>query len=56
VVISDGSLIPVYLHHSSFHLKKQNAFEFNVLGHTVVFNQFQVCFNDQACRVTFQKL
>jgi hypothetical protein len=29
---------------------------FNLLGRTGVFNQFEVCFDDHACKVTFQPI
>jgi len=67
VVVGDGSFIPVYLHNLSLHIgdwhiqapigfSERLGVGFNVLGRTGVFNQFQVCFNDRARHVTFQKL
>ena len=67
VVVGDGSFIPVYLHDLSiqigdWHIQAPVGFSerlgvgFNVLGRRGIFDQFQVCFNDRARRVTLQKL
>jgi predicted aspartyl protease len=67
IVVGDGSFIPSYIHDLSIHIgpwevrapvgfSEQLGVGFNVLGRTGIFDQFQVCFNDRARRVTFQKL
>lgn len=67
VVVGDGSFIPVYFHDltltiGDWHLTAPIGFSerlgvgFNLLGRTGVFNQFQVCFNDQDKKTTFFKL
>ena len=67
IVVGDGSFIPSYIHNLSIHIgpwevrapvgfSERLGVGFNVLGRTGIFDQFQVCFNDRARRVTFQKL
>jgi hypothetical protein len=67
IVVGDGSFIPSYIHDLSIHIgpwevrapvgcSERLGIGFNVLGRAGIFDQFQVCFNDRARRVTFQKL
>jgi hypothetical protein len=66
IVVGDGSYIPTYLHDLSIHIgefeikapigfSERLGVGFNLLGRKGIFDQFQVCFNDQIRRVTFQK-
>jgi len=66
-VVGDGSYIPLYLHDLTLHIgdwevtapvgfSERLGVGFNLLGRTGIFDQFQVCFNDRARRVTFEKL
>ena len=67
VVVGDGSFIPVFVHNlpvviGSTQITVPIGFSerlgvgFNLLGRSGVFNQFEVCFNDHACKVTFQSI
>jgi hypothetical protein len=67
IVVGDGSYIPVYLHDltlriGGFELVAPIGFSerlgvgFNLLGRTGIFDQFQVCFNDHARKLTFEKI
>ncbi len=67
IVVGDGSYIPVYFHDLSVHIgpwegtasvgfSERLGVGFNILGRSGIFDQFQVCFNDRAHRVTFQTL
>jgi hypothetical protein len=67
VVVGDGSYIPTFIHdvpiqigHSQITapvgFSERLGVGFNLLGRTGVFNQFEVCFNDRARKVTFQQL
>lgn len=67
IVVGDGSFIPIYLHELSLHIgpwevtaavgfSERLGVGFNILGRRGIFDQFQVCFNDRAYQVTFQKL
>jgi len=67
IVVGDGSFIPVYFHDLSITIggwqitapigfSERLGVGFNLLGRTGIFNEFQVCFNDRARKITFQKL
>jgi len=67
IVVGDGSFIPTYLHDLPLQIggheiiapigfSERLGVGFNILGRTGIFDQFQVCFNDHARRVTFQKI
>ena len=67
VVVGDGSYIPTFIHDVSIQLgtfqitvpigfSERLGVGFNLLGRMGVFNQFEVCFNDRARKVTFQPL
>ena len=67
VVVGDGSYIPTFIHEIPIQLgasqltvpmgfSERLGVGFNLLGRTGVFNQFEVCFNDRARKVTFQQL
>lgn len=67
IVVGDGSFIPTFFHDlliqiGTFQVTAPIGFSerlgvgFNLLGRTGVFDQFEVCFNDRARRVTFQQL
>ena len=67
IVVGDGSFIPTYLHDLPIQIdaweitvpvgfSERLGVGFNLLGRSGVFHQFQVCFNDRARKVTFQKL
>lgn len=67
IVVGDGSYIPTFIHNLSIQIgtsqitapigfSERLGVDFNLLGHTGVLNQFQVCFNDRARRVTFQPI
>jgi len=67
VVVGDGSFIPTFIHDLSIQIgtsqitasvgfSERLGVGFNLLGRTGVFDQFEVCFNDRARRVTFQQI
>ena len=67
VVVGDGSYIPAFIHEIPIQLgasqitvpigfSERLGVGFNLLGRTGVFDQFEVCFNDRARKVTFQQL
>lgn len=67
IVVGDGSFIPTYFHDLSIQIDKWHVTApigfserlgvgFNLLGRKGIFDQFQVCFNDQTRRLTFQKI
>ncbi len=67
IVVGDGSFIPTFIHSLPIQIgasqitapvgfSERLGVGFNLLGRTGVFNQFQVCFNDRARRVTFQQI
>ena len=67
IVVGDGSYIPTYLHELSLkigehHITAPIGFSerlgvgFNILGRKGIFDQFQICFNDRARQVTFEKI
>ena len=67
VVVGDGSYIPTFIHEIPIQLgasqitvpigfSERLGVGFNLLGRTGVFDQFEVCFNDRARKVTFQQL
>jgi len=67
IVVGDGSFIPVYIHQLPIRIDKFEVLApigfserlgvgFNLLGRTGIFNQFQVCFNEQTLKITFQKI
>jgi hypothetical protein len=67
VVVGDGSYIPTFIHDLPIQIgdsqitvpvgfSERLGVGFNLLGRTAVFNQFEVCFNDRARKVTFQQL
>jgi hypothetical protein len=67
VVVGDGSFIPVFVHNLPVKIggtqltipigfSERLGVGFNLLGRTGVFNQFEVCFNDHARKVTFQPI
>jgi len=67
IVVGDGSFIPTFFHDLPIQIgasqitapvgfSERLGVGFNLLGRTGVFNQFEVCFNDHARRVTFQSL
>lgn len=67
IVVGDGSFIPTFIHDIPIQIgtsqitapigfSERLGVGFNLLGRTGVFNQFEVCFNDQVRRVTFQSL
>lgn len=67
IVVGDGSFIPTYFHDLSIQIgqwqmtapvgfSERLGVGFNLLGRTGVFDRFQVCFNDRARKVTFQKI
>jgi predicted aspartyl protease len=67
IVVGDGSYIPTFIHDLSIHIgdsqitapigfSERLGVGFNLLGRTGVFNRFEVCFNDQSRKVTFQPI
>jgi len=67
IVVGDGSFIPSYFHDLSVQIgtheivapigfSERLGVGFNILGRKGVFDQFQVCFNDHARKVTFEKI
>ena len=67
IVAGDGSFIPTYFHDLSLKIggheimapvgfSERLGVGFNILGRTGIFDQFQVCFNDPARRITFEKI
>jgi hypothetical protein len=67
IVVGDGSYIPTFIHNLPIQIgssqitapvgfSERPGVGFNLLGRTGVFNQFEVCFNDHACKVTFQPI
>ncbi|MBS3919637.1 MAG: retropepsin-like domain-containing protein [Deltaproteobacteria bacterium] len=67
IVVGDGSFIPAYFHDLSIQIdqwqitapvgfSERLGVGFNFLGRKGIFDQFQICFNDHARKVTFQKL
>lgn len=67
IVVGDGSFIPTYFHDLSIQIgtwevtapvgfSERLGVGFNLLGRTGVFDRFEVCFNDRARKVTFQKI
>jgi len=67
IVVGDGSYIPTFIHNLPIQIgtsqitapigfSERLGVGFNLLGRTGVFNQFQICFNDRARRVTFQPI
>lgn len=67
IVVGDGSYIPTYIHDLPVTIgdrqitvpigfSERLGVGFNLLGRSGVFNHFEVCFNDQARKVTFQPL
>jgi predicted aspartyl protease len=67
IVVGDGSYIPTFIHDLPIQIgtsqitapigfSERLGVGFNLLGRTGVFDQFQVCFNDRARRVTFQQI
>lgn len=67
IVVGDGSYIPTCIHNLSVQIadvqiavpigfSERLGVGFNLLGRTGVFNQFEICFNDHARKVTFQPI
>ena len=67
IVFGDGSFIPAYFQNLSIQIgqwqitapiwfSERLAVGFNLLGRKGIFDQFQVCFNDHARKVTFQRI
>lgn len=67
IVVGDGSYIPTFIHNLPIQIgdsqitapvgfSERLGVGFNLLGRTGVFDEFQVCFNDRARRVTFQSI
>jgi hypothetical protein len=67
IVVGDGSYIPTFIHDLTLQIgdsritapigfSERLGVGFNLLGRTGVFNHFEVCFNDHACKVTFQPI
>lgn len=67
IVVGDGSFIPAYFHDLPMKIgdreitapvgfSERLGVGFNLLGRKGIFDRFQVCFNDHAKRVTFQKI
>jgi len=67
IVVGDGSFIPTYFHDLPVQIggyeiiapigfSERLGVGFNILGRTGIFDQFQVCFNDHARKVTFEKI
>jgi hypothetical protein len=67
IVVGDGSYIPTYFHNLTLHIgefevgapigfSERLGVGFNILGRKGIFDQFQVCFNDQTRKVSFQKI
>ena len=67
IVVGDGSFIPAYFHDLSVQIdtykivapigfSERLGVGFNILGRTGIFDQFQVCFNDHARKVTLEKI
>jgi hypothetical protein len=67
IVVGDGSYIPTFIHDLPVQISgtqitapigfsERLGVGFNLLGRTGVFNQFEVCFNDHACKVTFEPI
>ena len=67
IVVGDGSYIPTFFHDLVLQIgtsqitapigfSERLGVGFNLLGRTGVFDQFEVCFNDRACKVTFQPI
>jgi hypothetical protein len=66
IVVGDGSFIPTYFHDLPVQLGNYEVIApigfserlgvgFNILGRRGIFDEFQVCFNDRARKVTFEK-
>lgn len=67
IVVGDGSFIPTYFHNLAVTIgdwqitapvgfSERLGVGFNLLGRAGIFTEFQVCFNDKARKITFQKL
>jgi predicted aspartyl protease len=67
IVVGDGSYIPTFIHNVPIQIgssritapvgfSERLGVGFNLLGRTGVFNQFEVCFDDHAGKVTFQPI
>jgi len=67
IVVGDGSFIPTYIHNLSIQIadwritapigfSERLGVGFNILGRRGLFDQFQVCFNDQTREVSFQEI
>ena len=67
IVVGDGSYIPTFIHDLPVQIggmqitapigfSERLGVGFNLLGRTGVFNQFEVCFNDHARKVTFEPI
>jgi len=67
IVVGDGSYIPTFIHDLPVQIggiqitapigfSERLGVGFNLLGRTGVFNRFEVCFNDHACKVPFQPI
>jgi gag-polyprotein putative aspartyl protease len=67
IVVGDRSFIPTYFHALSVQIgtwevvapigfSERLGVGFNLLGRAGIFDQFQVCFNDRARKVTFEKI
>jgi len=67
IIVGDGSFIPTYFHDLPLQIgdykviapigfSERLGVGFNILGRTGVFDQFRVCFNDHARKVTFEKI
>ena len=67
IVVGDGSDIPTFIHDLPVQIgsteitvpigfSERLGVGFNLLGRTGVFNQFEVCFDDHARKVTFQPI
>jgi len=67
IVVGDGSSIPTFIHDLPVQIggaqitapiafSERLGVGFNLLGRTGVFNQFEICFNDQVRKVTFQPI
>jgi len=67
IVVGDGSYIPTFFHDLALQIgtsqitapigfSERLGVGFNLLGRTGVFDQFEICFNDRARKVTFQPI
>ena len=67
IVVGDGSFIPTYFHDLRIHLgdfemiapigfSERLGVGFNILGRKGIFDHFQVCFNEIARKVTFERI